>query len=57
MKKISIREFNRRMYHYINKLPVIVQNLKTGEDLFIVKKIGGVDNEIRTKDTGKQDRS
>ena len=56
MEKISIREFNRRMYHYINRLPVIVENLKTGKELFIVKKIGGVNNELPTKTLGKQNR-
>jgi len=51
IKKVSIREFSRRMYHYINKLPVIVENMRTGEDLFFVTKIKGGDfNELRTKD-------
>ena len=40
MQKVSIREFNRNMYVYIKKLPVVVYNIKTGRDLFLVMKIG-----------------
>lgn len=60
IKKVSIREFNRNMYHYLDKLPIIVENLKTGEEIFIVKKYkrnkGGELDEIRTKNSSKQKR-
>ena len=42
------------MYYYLNKLPLIVKNFKTGNNLFIVKKIGGDNNELRTKTFRKQ---
>ena len=39
MIRIGIRDFNRNMYYYLSKLPLIVRNIKTGRNLFIVKKI------------------
>lgn len=41
------------MYKYIKDLPIIVENKKTGKELFIVKKLGGDNNEISTKNIGK----
>lgn len=51
LKRINIREFSRRMYAYINDLPVEVYNKRIGEVVFIVmpvKKGGDIDG---TKDT------
>jgi len=39
LKKVNIREFNRKMYFYLKKLPILVINSKTGESLFKVSKI------------------
>ena len=44
MLRVSIREFNRRMYFYLKNLPIIVFNKRTGEDLFIIFELkGGAD--------------
>ena len=53
MNRINIRDFNRNMYQHIKKLPLIVFNTKTDEDLFIVKKLGGESVEVRTKSSRK----
>lgn len=33
---INIKKFNRHMYDYVDKLPLIVENLKTKQPKFIV---------------------
>lgn len=39
MQRVSVREFNRKMYFYIKNLPVIVYNKKTGKNLFKVEEV------------------
>jgi hypothetical protein len=36
LKRVNIREFSRRMYAYINDLPIEVYNRRTGTVVFIV---------------------
>jgi len=33
---VNIKKFNRHMYDYMDKLPLIVENAKTGQPKFIV---------------------
>lgn len=33
---VNVKKFNRHMYDYVDKLPLIVENAKTGEPKFIV---------------------
>ena len=43
------------MYYYLDKLPIIVENTKTKEKVFMVIKYkGGEFGEIRTKNSRKQ---
>lgn len=36
IKRVNIREFSRKMYAYINDLPIEVYNKRIGEVVFIV---------------------
>jgi hypothetical protein len=53
MLKINVRQFNRKMYDFIDLLPIIVYNKKTGVELFIVypviKKGSDVNDIVQSK--------
>lgn len=53
IKRVSIRNFSRHLYTYINALPLLVYNKRTGKALFVVMPpdggdFGGNDN-IKSK--------
>jgi hypothetical protein len=39
MLRVSIREFDRKMYQYLKQLPIIVYNKRSRKDLFKVERI------------------
>ncbi len=38
LRKVSLREFNRNMYYYMDKLPLVVYNSFTRDVKFMVVK-------------------
>lgn len=36
LKRLGIREFQRNLYSYLDKIPLMVTNHRTGEDVFMV---------------------
>ena len=39
MLRVSVRTFNREMYSYLDKLPLVVYNKRTKKDLFKITKL------------------
>ena len=53
IKTINIRKFSRKMYSYLNDLPVAVYNKRTGKIMFVVisPEKGGKYIDSQTKDS------
>jgi len=58
VKKVNIRKFSRRMYSYLDELPLAVYNKRTGKIMFYIisKEKGGKYFDLQTKNSIQSDR-
>ena len=56
MLKVNVRKFNREMYSFMDVLPIIVFNKKTGKSLFIVYPMKGGDEVVTIQPNKRKSR-
>lgn len=51
VRRVNVRAFSRRMYDYIDDLPIAVVNARNGKVMFIVTPYKEGEYDIRAEDT------